>query len=443
MNQRPRPTQDDSGSMHGTLLAVAVLMIALLLAPKADAQPRPEAPHDAGRGQTQTAVPEWVVPGARITQYAMSSQHTKRNRARDNRWREDDERARQRDIDAGLPADEVERRARQREEQRASDRRLYNTGTGGYSYVQYDIVAITEDGVLMEVRFYTLNPATNNLPELSFVIQSKLYDHATGGGLWVTPAMIQRALDGRGDGISRAYRAPYTIGEHTYDAVAWVLSSGDTVIRQVYDTATGIQLYQSQITDTDDLRSHQSTELAGYRVSELPWVGTRFTEQVRGLRGLAYEGAFVAVMPQTPGLDRVPDNVHPMKVSIAIQAPAADAIDATTRVEIQGLGPGEPTEQEGVLSPSHRLGIYIAPEVLAGLERGQVLDEDPVIGYSIRVTDIYQVDGVTLVELTEQGQANTHSVVVTYDARVGLQVAYVGHHPSQMRRIELNLTGVE
>lgn len=441
MHSVTKKTNDDPGSMNGTLMAVALLMLALLLAPSAQGQPgpRPEiGPAD------QPVVPEWVVPGARITQYGASSQHTKRNRTRDNRWREEDERERQRDIDSGMPMDEVERRARQREEQRASDRRLYNTGTGGYCFFQYDIVSVTEAGVLMEMRLYLINPATNNRPELSYAIQTKLYDHATGGGLWMAPDLLRAALEENvPDGVSSAYRAPYSIDEHTYDAVALVLDSGDTTIRRVYDTATGIQLYQSQITDTADLRSHQSTELAGFRVAELPWIGTQYTDWARGLAGFSYEGSFVAVMPQTPGLGAIPDNVYPMEVALRVEEPAAHTLGATVQVGIQGLGPDAPVVEEVLLSPNQRLGMYIAPQVLAGLERGQVLDEDPVIGYTIRVSDVYQVDGVTLVELTEAGQPNTHTVVATYDARVGLQVAYVGHHPSQSRRIELNLAGVE
>lgn len=435
-----KQNHDETGSMNGTLLAVALLMLALLLAPNAQGQPGPVPT------QAQQTVPDWVVPGARITQYGASSQHTKRNRTRDNSWREEDERARQRDIDEGLPMDEVERRARQREEGRASDRRLYNTGTGGYGFTQYDIVAVTEAGVLMELRTYGVPLAGDQSPQLGVGTAVLLVDHATGDGLWLLPDAIEAMEESDGsDGGLVVYKAPYSIGEHRFDAVALVNASGDTTIRRVYDRATGMQLYQSQVTDTADLRSHVYSEMSGYRVAELPWIGGRFSQQVQGFTKLVFQGAMVYTVEQLQsGSERLPETRIEMGVEFAISAATDELIDAEMAVEIDAPnGQRESNQKRELLSPNSRLGLYIEPGVLARLEDGQVLDQDPAIGYTIRVTDVYQVDGVTLVEITEAGRNNSYTVVSTYDARFGLQVAYVSRHPALNRRIEMNLTGVE
>lgn len=443
MHSVTKKTNDDPGSMNGTLMAVALLMLALLLAPSAQGQP---GPRPATGPAHQPVVPEWVVPGARITQYGASSQHTKRNRTRDNRWREEDERERQRDIDSGMPMDEVERRARQREEQRASDRRLYNTGTGGYGFTQYDVIAVTEAGVLLELRTYGVPLVGDQSPQLAVGTAVSLVDHATGGGLWMLPDAIEamEASDGSDGGLV-VYKAPYSIGEHRFDAIALVNASGDTTIRKVYDRATGMQLYQSQVTDTTELRSHVYSELTGYRMTELPWVGGRFTPQIQGMTRLTYQGAMVHTVEQLQaGPERLPEVRMEMQVEFSFADTTESLIGTEMTVEVEGPnGRRQSDQKRELLSPNNRIGIYIDPAVLDRLEVGQVLDQDPAIGYTIRVTDMYQVDGVTLVEITEAGRNNSYTVVATYDARYGLQVAYVSRHPAVNQRIEMNLAGVE
>jgi hypothetical protein len=440
MPSETKRNHDEPGSMNGTLLAVALLLLALLLAPNAQGQP------GLVPTQAQQTVPDWVVPGARITLYGAASQHTKRNRERDNRWREEDERARQADIDSGMPMDEVERRARERAEQRASDRRLYNTGTGGYGFTQYDIIAVTEAGVLIEMRMYAVPPVGDQSPQLGVGTAVSLVDHATGGGLWMLPDAIEamEASDGS-DGGLQVYKAPYSIGEHRFDAVALVNASGDTMIRKVYDRATGMQLYQSELTDTTEFRTHTYSELTGYRMTELPWVGGRFTPQVQGMTRLTYQGAMVQTVEQLQtGRDRLPEVRMEMQVGFRFADTTDSLIGTEMTAEVQGPNRQRQSDQKReLLSPNTRIGLYIDPAVLERLEVGQVLDQDPAIGYSIRVTDVYQVDGVTLVEVTEAGRNNCYTVVATYDARFGLQVAYVSRHPALNRRIEMNLTGVE
>lgn len=450
MNPHPRDTHDDDRSMHGTLLAVALLMVALLLTPSADAQPRPD--RTGGQGQTpqaQPVVPDWVVPGARITEYGAVAQHTKRNRTRDNRWREEDERARQRDIDSGMSMDEVERRARQREEQRASDRRLYNTGTGGYSFIQYDVVAVTDVGVLMQTRLYAI-PPLGGPPELSGNITTQLVDHATGGGIWMHPDTIEATPNSRAeDGGPVVYRGEYTIGEHTFDAIFVVTAGGEYTRRQVFDCETGMQLYQSELTDTADIRSHAYSELSGYRVAELPWNGTTFTEQVQGLSKLTYDGAIVTVAEQLPpdlqfGNERIPDVRQEIEIELAFQVTSDLFIGSNTTFEVDmPRRQNQTQEKQDVISPNDRLGLYIDPAVLSQLEAGQVLDQDPAVGYTIRVTDVYQVDSVTLVEITEVGRNNSYTAVSTYDASVGLLVAAVQNVPSISQRFEMSLRSVE
>lgn len=434
---------DDAGSMHGTLLAVALLMLALLLAPAADAQagPRPNTqPGPAVAPARQAAVPEWVVPGARITQFGTTAQQEKVNPGRESRWRAEERRARQRDIDAGLSADEVERRARQREEARAADRRLFKLGSGIQSYRQYDIIAVTDAGVLIESRLYNISPL-GGPPEAQNSVTKVLVDRATGAGLWMHPDVITDTRESRGeDGGPIVYKAPYTLGEHTFDAIMIVTTGGDYTRREIYDRATGMQLYQSELTDTNLIRSHAYSQVVNYRVAELPWIGTRFTPAIQNARRLTYGGARVfAAQQPAPELGRIPDMRVGQQSDFVITQSSADLIVADLTFQMQGPQGPNVSRAQTYHSPNARFGLYIDPQVLAQLEQNQILDRDPAIGYTIYVSNIYQQNGTTYVEITEVGPDNSYNAASTYDASFGLLVAGNNSYTTQNQRLEFSL----
>ncbi|MEM9414313.1 MAG: hypothetical protein AAGA29_02390 [Planctomycetota bacterium] len=404
MNQRPPRTHDDPGSMHGTLLAVALLMIALLLAPKANADNGANPLERTGQGGNnqaqQAGPPEWVVPGARFTQYGATAQGS-----------------------------------REVKPERVS-------GAAGTSFVQYDVVAVTEVGVVIESRIY-METGPNTPAQLTNT-NTALVDHATGGGLWMRPADIaaeQPTTDE--NAATKIEKGPYEIDGDTYDAIYYTTRQGNTTQRRVYDQRTGIQLYQSDLTEDTQNRSHAYTEYVGYRVAQLPWIGTEFTQQIQGLTKLTYRGELVSVMPPAPDLN-MPDLRYGFEAEIAFQAVTPHLIGVNIAFELDmPQGPDQTNEKRDLVAPGQRLGLYIHPDVLSRLENGQVLDEDPAIGYRIVVTDVYQVQGVTLVEITEQGRGNCYYNKATYDASVGLQVASEWTQPAMSQRIESQLDAVE
>lgn len=360
---------------------------------------------EAGGNNAQAAAPpEWVVPGARFTQYGASVQGSKE-----------------------VKPDQV-------------------SGAGGTSFVQYDIVAVTEIGVVIESRIYMEPPpgSGGGAPQLTNTT-TMLVDHATGGGLWMLPADITATPDTTDPNAeAKVERGPYEIDGETYEAIFFITKVGNTTQRRVYDRRTGIQLFQSDLTEDAQNRSHAFSEYKGYRVAQLPWIGTEFTPQMQGFTKLSYEGALIAIAPQMPGLERMPDTRLELEIEIefAIASPALIAATMTFAMEMP-QGPNQTNERRDMICPGQRLGLYIDPAVLSRLERGQVLDEDPAIGYRIVVTDVFEVQGITLVEITEQGRNNSYYNRGTYDASVGLQVASEWTQPMMSQRIEAQLERVE
>ncbi|XAL98485.1 hypothetical protein OT109_12960 [Phycisphaeraceae bacterium D3-23] len=379
------------------LVTCLTILAALLFAPCAlseDGPPNGWAQHGNTPGQppqqpgqdepwAQDAAPDWVVPGARITLYGQVANTLKKNDPQNPR-----------------------------------------IGTAGTGYQQYDIIAVTPAGVLMEYRNYVI-PLNETRPQLSDV-QLMLVDAASGGQLWVPRSELQNIpVTTDPDANPKIELAPYTIDGDTYDAIHFTRTqqnNGTHTTRRVYDQRTGLVLYQSETLDNDEGTAINNSEFRSYRVAQLPWHGTQYTDRVRGLDKLVYDFTSTNV---TPGLP-------PQSIGRAVTFDLGQSTESIMQVAVsmqrhaqRGAPPmddaaSQPVEQ--MLCTNQRLGLYIAPDVLTQLEDGQDLDVDPDIGYRIVVTDVYQVDGVTLVEITEHGPQNSYVSTNTYDASVGLLV---------------------
>ncbi|XAL98486.1 hypothetical protein OT109_12965 [Phycisphaeraceae bacterium D3-23] len=399
----PTPTRRRHKTRTRWRLAAPLVALALLLVPTAradDAANPLDRNGPGGNPAQQAAAPEWVVPGARITDafmFASGPKEVRPNQA---------------------------------------------PGTAGTGFTQYDIVAVTPDGVVIQARSYMAYEPGRPV-ELSGT-HIALTDHATGGGLWMQPTVIAATQPTDSDPNATITKEPIEINGETYEAIHFVNKSGNTTIRRVYDIRTGIRLAESNLTEDAQNRNHESAQYAGYRVAQLPWIGTEFTEQIQGLNKLIYEGAMVFVSPPTPGIERMPDMEMDFEAefAFAVASPQLIAVNLTFDIDMPE-GPNQTNERQEPICPGQRMGLYIHPDVLIRLEDGQVLDEDPTIGYRIVVTDVYQVQGVTLVEITEQGRGNSYHNKATYDASVGLQVAAEWTQPAMSQRIESQLERVE
>ncbi|MEM9414314.1 MAG: hypothetical protein AAGA29_02395 [Planctomycetota bacterium] len=394
------------------------LLAAMLLAPTAlgDNDPRqPAAPggwnqpgqapgNTPPQAQPQDAAPDWVVPGVRITLYGETGTTLKENDPENPR----------------IPV-------------------------GGSGYQQFDVVAVTPEGVLMEVRYYQI-PIGQTHPQLTDV-QLKLFDAASGGQLWVpeserTNVPVTTAPDAN----PRIELGPYELEGDTYDAIHFLKTerNGEVTVRRVYDQRTGLLLYQSETLDDAEGKAIVWSRFDGYRVAQLPWQGSTLTDRVRALDRLVYESVVIKhAQPPLPE-QRVGSDItfeigqtteHLMQVAVTARRHVPRGAPPTTDPD--------PTPVPQMISTHQRLGLYIAPEVLSQLESGQRLDEDPAIGYRIVVTDVYQVEGVTLVEITEQGPGNSYTANTTYDASVGLAVAGRKTIPALDITIESTLIRVE
>lgn len=396
-------TRRHIGPAPTRLLALLLATLLCVPAARADGPANPLNRDGSGAGGNTAAAqappPSWVVPGARITERTMFSNAPK-------------------EVKPEQPP-----------------------GQAGTGFVQYDIVAVTPAGVVMEMRSYDAYQQGQR-PELNSIV-TVLQDSATGGGLWMHPDAIA-ATQTTQDDNSQISREVVEIDGESYETLIFLTRQGNTTTRQVFDIRTGVRLAQSALTEDAQNRSHHAAEYAGYRVAELPWQGTEITEQVQSLQKLEYSGDMVYIAQQHAGFERLPDLRISFDAEYTFFATSAVMIGMEHMMDVDvPEGPNQTLEKREPMCPGQRMGLFIHPDVLSRLEDGQVLDEDPAIGYEIVVTDVYQVDGVTLVEITERGPGRGYYVRATYDARVGLQVASEWSQPAMNYRVESQLERVE
>jgi hypothetical protein len=353
---------------------------------------------------TDDPAPDWVVPGARITLYSTTATTLKENNPENPQ-----------------------------------------IGVAGTSYEQYDIIEVTPAGVLMEVRLYTI-PINQTRPQLTEV-KLLLVDAASGGQLWVPRSELANPqLTTAEDANPKIETGSYQIEGETYDAIHFTKTErqiGDIIIRRVYDAHTGIMLFQSETSDNPQRRIIVSSEYRTYRAARLPWQGSAYTDQVRGFTRLVYD---YTVTQRTPGF---PDQHRRAEINYEIGQSTQTLLNVGMVFKRHVPRNAPPTSEDNpdpipqTLSTNQRLGLYIAPDVLGRLENGQVLDEDPTVGYTIAVSNVYEVDGVTLVEITERGPGNSYTLTTTYDASVGLLVHAMHTVPGLDRTYERVLVRVE
>jgi len=382
--------------------ALALIAVALLL-PAASAFALDPAnpleqnnPNNAGNNNG-LAPPEWCVPGARITAHGGS--HI-------------------------IPDNPTET----------------NRGSGGMGYTQYDIVAVTDTEVVIQARAY-FEPTVDGPNELMSTTSFVTNDFATGGGLWMHPDQIaQTQADPAGN--PKITRGPIELDGQTYDAIVFETTTADgrSVTAETFDRATGIRLYQSIRTRTATGRTGSHEQFKTYRVMDLPWLNTNPGPAFADVKKINARGT----MTFLSGFAEIPNFVSNLEIESEVVEVKDGLVRLNTVIETtaQGMDP-QRGEIANVIAPGTAMGMWIDPEVLAQLEKGQVIDEDTTVGQTVVVSDIIEDSGNTYIILTETGRREAYVMIYGYDLATGLAMGSRLTKPSMNQVIEVEVTGVE
>lgn len=302
---------------------------------------------------------------------------------------------------------------------------LLDGGHSGHGFVKATIVAAGADTVAIAVDVYTISGGIE-APRIS-ARTAFVGPPGAAGDLWVSPVWLAGVEAGTKNPMFRVLRMEWPDGRATRNAVVFAANDGSMVL--AYDRESGILLYRGGsgegekgvnlrvnglVVSNTPTRLLTVSELAGRRTPALPWAGLPSPEGADRLRTLRYEGQVGIVVPGSPNL--------PLPYSLDLRA--ADRGPGWVRfraVETAGGAGGAlpvVTEELRLAGPDQLGGLWIAPAALAKLRPGQVLDRDPLTGFTTAVASA-DADAVTLVR---SGVGQT--LEAAYDRRTGLLVSF-------------------
>lgn len=267
-------------------------------------------------------------------------------------------------------------------------------GGGGVGLIQIDILSSSPEGVVGDVRSYLNTDLQSGVYALSGV-DAVVGDQSALSTYWVAPARLV-ALQTGWDGTTRVWRGPRVINGAQYDTVSIATLAQGSYSSNTYDVATGLLLFggtmdaQPGVMATDPngtvvfqnqgAVSYSHQLFLGVRQLQVPWAGRPAPDWAAPGLTLVYQGQSRAELGGGGGLPPLPGSA--MAISYAFTQRLGSALlgyQVSQLATTQGLPPDQVTLARAFGSAAMD-GLWVAPDVLGGLQPGQVIDQDPFTG---------------------------------------------------------------
>jgi len=299
-------------------------------------------------------------------------------------------------------------------------------GLGGHGYGVFSIAGADAGSVAIAVDVYTM---AGGGPPMLMSHAALVGPPAAAADLWVSPAWLKTVKTGMSKHL-RVLRNPFKSGGATYQAV--VFSSGDGTMVFVYDEATGILLYRSgsgegekglnlringiAVANTPS-RMLSLSQFMGRRAPALASAGPGEPDWMGRVRALHYAGQVGYIVQGSPNI--------PMPMSLDLRAIARGTgwVRFQSSMSAGGVGGALPvrTEEQWMTGVGQMCGIYMPPNVLAGMRAGQEIDRDPVTGFVTTVSRVGRgPNGSEMVAIRRSGR--TQLIEHGYDKATGMLV---------------------
>ncbi len=320
--------------------------------------------------------------------------------------------------------------------------------SGGVGYVQVNVLAVSPALLALDCRNYLIVDVARDIA-VSSSQTAVLGDLVSAGIYWINPALL--ALVGAADAPPQAAgvkiaRVNYAIGEHVLNAVSIACEYAAGFDLSVYDLDSGMLLSQAgsilsegvavidprtgQVSRGKGSTAIHHARLVGTRTLTVPWAAAPLPAWLAAGRRLDYLGSYRLVGPAGAtaplGLAR--------SVQVARVAGGVAVAQVVTRSELGGGLPPQDAREDRCFSSAIVDPLWIAPQVLAGMQAGQVLDQDPITRFS--TTFQTARDGVAVI----LGQGPQESVQYLYDLRSGLLVGVRATRQQPVGQVQLQLS---
>jgi hypothetical protein len=298
----------------------------------------------------------------------------------------------------------------------------------GHGYTQVNVVLLDRSVTVLDVRTYGLPGTAPTTPAVILGLAGAVGVPGAGGDFWLNPQVLRGAVGLSGPAL-QVLRMPYAVGGKPYRSIR--IQSGSQA--WVYDEATGVLLHSNSATQGGTMQgpmaqggSRQGStlrtlnSLVEIRPMNLPWASSAAPGWVAQVRALRYEGTQTLFVPGSPAFP------IPVSVTFVRRYAGLNWARYTETMVIGGIGgvPPNTVKWDRVFGPAQIGGLWIAPQALAQLRPGDVLDSDRVTRVTASVGQIERTpQGIDVVHITEQSDGNR--IDYHYDRYSGMLV-YVG-----------------
>lgn len=298
-------------------------------------------------------------------------------------------------------------------------------GAGGEGFEVVHVGYLDERLVQLTKRSYLIDGTTG---QTMYMSEAGVVSHAgCAGDFWIHPQVLA-ALPDMDQAGTRVLRMPYQLGDLAFDAIRIDTTSAAGFAAYVYDLDSGLLLSFGSRTVGPDILApfpggesgpgRGSTQLTNGWIRDIqhvdvPWRDAPTPNWVVQLRELDYEGTLTVVVPGSPTFP-LPVHQH-----VQVGHRGSDWLQVRTdsvlySFEQQPIGVEQYVTSHG---PASIGGLWVAPQALARLTQGQLIDRCDIVGYATSVGAI-SADFVTI---REAGPLHRNDFV--YDTRTGLLIA--------------------
>ncbi len=300
-----------------------------------------------------------------------------------------------------------------------------SSGGSGEGYIQVNVARLTPNTAALDLRIYGIVGG----PSPRLVSAAAAVAPAGGMDYWMNPGLLATLPDVQRDGLTILH-GQFTLGGRQYKSVRIMGTTTSSKQSWVFDTDSGVLLYAGSATQGANSPLHQAGEtiaggtlltetfLVNQRNVNLPWSMSPAPPWVARTPTLGYDGNISMRMPGSPAF--------PMKVSVTYQlrsqGPDWFRYGGSQVMPAPAGMPSLPTPLDRVFGPAQIGGVWIAPEILATLRTGQVLDRDAITGVTTSVGAMTNRQGGSMVSILEvNGLQRTE---YGYDRATGIQLFY-------------------
>jgi hypothetical protein len=288
--------------------------------------------------------------------------------------------------------------------------------------MQYDVVALDRRSAVSSLKF--ILDSGNGILTPSSVSPS--YGVPGAGDFWISPQALAHAEDAIAPDVA-VVRMPTTLNGQTYAAVRFQYEDARSTYVWMFEEATGLLLfhrYELRYADGDTEQAGQQAFVA-MRDLNLPWRATRIPAWAKPGASLRYDGGYSVLLPGSSAA------TMPYGLQVELRQAKLRWFEYDITDYLYGRPNSTGPRVNGVVQATDAL--WLPPRGLAALEPDQVIDDDPVTGFTTRVEEVRD-DVVVL-----RSSGRYHDAWATYDSDSGVLVGVTSSVKSGIATIQIDV----